>query len=532
MAEIGLKRSVMMAQSLRQTHTTRVLKCIVAAIEVRARPSCPVLFTGSVLIGGDAGKIRTDLAVFGPVPPRMNLIALGINHNSAQVEVRERVAFAPEQVSEAMNDACNAVGVDEVVVLSTCNRTEIYAVPSAGQALEEKARALIDWMAGYHHLSADDLRSAAYHHEGEAALRHIVQVAAGLDSMVLGEPQIFGQLKSAFAVARDAGTVGNELGRLFPRAFSIAKKVRTDTAIGENPVSVAFAAVDVARRIFTDLTDCNALLVGAGETIELVTRHLIEAGVSNIVIANRTLGRARELAQKFGAEAVLLSEIPENLPAADIVITSTSSQLPILGKGTVESALKLRRHRPVLMVDIAVPRDIEPQVADLRDVYLYSVDDLRQIVDKNLQARKSEVSKADEIINAGISGIGEEQRTLAAVDLVKQYRQAAEQLRQQEMERALAAITRGDDPQQVLAQLARSITNKLIHAPTLGLKKASAEGRHDVLGHAVRLLGLPVDSLEPEQEAAAGAVRRPAAPPTTRDERKEQDTPPPGTTLQ
>jgi glutamyl-tRNA reductase len=435
----------------------------------------------------------------------VNLIALGINHNSAHVDVRERVAFAPEQVSEAMNDACRAADIDELVVLSTCNRTEIYAVAPPDCALADKARELIDWMAGYHHLSVDDLRAAAYHHEGEAALRHMVHVAAGLDSMVLGEPQIFGQLKSAYAVASEAGTVGSELGRLFPRVFSIAKKVRTDTAIGENPVSVAYAAVDVARRIFTDLGNCNALLVGAGETIELVTRHLIEAGVSNIVIANRTLGRARELAQKFGAEAVLLSEIPDHLPNSDIVITSTASQLPIVGKGTVESAMKARRYRPVLMVDIAVPRDIEPQVGELRDVYLYSVDDLRQIVDGNLRARQSEVCKADEIIAAGIASVGEQQRSLAAVDLVKQYRQTAEELRQRELDRALAAITRGDDPQQVVAQLARAITNKLIHAPTTGLKKASAEGRHDVLGHAVRLLGLPVDSIEAEMRTSSHA---------------------------
>ncbi|MDP5070050.1 MAG: glutamyl-tRNA reductase [Congregibacter sp.] len=427
----------------------------------------------------------------------MNLIALGINHNSAHVDVRERVAFAPEQVSEAMNDACRATNIDEVVVLSTCNRTEIYAVAPPNKCLQTQARELIDWMASYHHLSPDELREAAYHHEGEAALRHMVYVAAGLDSMVLGEPQIFGQLKSAYAVASDAGTVGSELGRLFPRVFSIAKKVRTDTAIGENPVSVAFAAVDVARRIFTDLSDCNALLVGAGETIELVTRHLIEAGVSNIVIANRTLGRARELAQKFGAEAVLLAEIPDRLHKSDIVITSTASQLPIIGKGIVESALKARRHRPMLMVDIAVPRDVEPQVADLRDVYLYSVDDLRQIVDGNLLARQKEVSKADEIISLGIASVSEERRSLGAVDLVKQYRRSAEGMRQQELERALASINRGDDPQQVVAQLARAITNKLIHAPTTGLKKASAEGRHDVLGHAARLLGL--DASQDEQ---------------------------------
>ena len=378
-----------------------------------------------------------------------------------------------------------------------------------------KTGAVVDWLAGYHHLQPEDLREAAYHHVAERALQHLVQVAAGLDSMVLGEPQIFGQLKSAYAVAGEAGTVGSELGRLFPRVFSIAKRVRTDTAIGENPVSVAFAAVDVARRIFTDLGDCNALLVGAGETIELVARHLIEAGVSDIVIANRTLGRARDLAQQFGADAVLLAEIPDHLPKADIVITSTASQLPIIGKGTVEAALKARRHRPVLMVDIAVPRDVEAQVADLRDVYLYTVDDLREIVDGNLRARQSEVCKADEIIADGIANVGQERRTLAAVDLVKQYRKSAEEVRQRELDRALAAITRGDDPQQVVAQLARGITNKLIHAPTTGLKKASAEGRHDILGHAVRLLGLPVDALEATalRDASEAAAARPGGDP-------------------
>jgi len=430
----------------------------------------------------------------------MNLIALGINHNSAAVEVRERVAFAPEQVSEALSDACASIELDEAVVLSTCNRTEIYAVAPANSVLAEKASQVIAWMANYHHLSEDELRAASYHHEAEDALRHLVQVAAGLDSMVLGEPQIFGQLKSAFAVATEAGTVGTELGRLFPRVFSIAKKVRTDTAIGENPVSVAYAAVDLASHIFTDLADCNALLVGAGETIELVTRHLIEAGVNNVVIANRTLDRARDLAQRFGAEAVLLADIPEQLPQADIVISSTSSQLPILGKGAVEQAIRKRKHRPVLMVDIAVPRDIEPQVDGLRDVYLYTVDDLRQIVEQNMRSRQHEARKADDIIMLGVQDYFEERRSLAAVDLVKAYRQSAEQVREQELQRALASLERGDEASKVLTQLSRSITNKLIHAPTRGLKKASAEGRHDVLAHAQGLLGI---ELQQAMEAVA-----------------------------
>jgi len=427
----------------------------------------------------------------------MNLIALGINHNSAAVEVRERVAFAPEQVSEALCDACEEGRVDEVVILSTCNRTEMYAMVPEGVPPAEKALELIDWMANYHHLSALELQQSAYHFEAAEALQHIVQVASGLDSMVLGEPQIFGQLKSAYAVAADAGTVGNQLSRLFPRVFSIAKQVRTDTAIGENPVSVAYAAVDLAGHIFSDLSDCRALLVGAGETIELVARHLIEAGVSGIVIANRTLGHARELAQQFGAEAVLLAEIPDQLRDADIVITSTGSQLPILGKGAVEDALKARKHRPVLMVDIAVPRDIEAQVAELRDVYLYSVDDLREIVDQNMRSRRDEAGKADQIIAQGVEQYLQEVRSLGAIDSVKEYRKMAESLREQELQRALRGLARGNDPQHLLAQLARALTNKLIHAPTAGLKQASSEGREDVLAHARTLLGLEIEAEAP-----------------------------------
>jgi glutamyl-tRNA reductase len=431
-----------------------------------------------------AGKLRS---LYKPV---MNLIALGINHNSAAVEVRERVAFAPEQVSEALADACSDVGLDEVVILSTCNRTEVYAVAAGDMAMADKARQLIAWMANYHHLSAQELSECAYHYESEQALHHMMQVASGLDSMVLGEPQIFGQMKSAFAVATESGTIGAELGRLFPRIFSVAKRVRTDTAIGENPVSVAYAAVDLAGHIFADLKTTSALLVGAGETIELVARHLIQAGISKIVIANRTLGRARELAQKFGAEAVLLSEIPEQLVHSDMVITSTASQLPILGKGAVEQALKTRKHRPILMVDIAVPRDIEAQVSELNDVYLYSVDDLREIVDQNMRSRQSEARKADVIIAESVQSFLEDVRSLSAVDTVKEYRQMAEELRDQELQRALRALARGEDPAQVAAVLARGVTNKLIHAPTKGLKEASAAGRQDLLASARNLLGL------------------------------------------
>ena len=421
----------------------------------------------------------------------MNLIALGINHNSAGVEVRERVAFAPEQVAEALENACEQAGLDEVVILSTCNRTELYAmVPDNCKPADKSAR-LIEWMANYHHLSSQELRQAAYYHEAGAALQHMVKVASGLDSMVLGEPQILGQLKSAYAV------------------------------------SVAYAAVDLAGHIFSDLSRCDALLVGAGETVELVARHLVEAGVRRIVIANRTLGRARELAQKFGAEAVLLADIPEHLLHSDIVITSTASQLPILGKGAVEQAIKARKHRPILMVDIAVPRDIEPQVAELADIYLYTVDDLREIVEQNLRSRQSEARKADLLIEEGVAQVLEEVRSLAAVDTVRQYREMAESIREQELQRALRSLARGDDPQQIVAQLARGITNKLIHAPTAGLKRASADGRQDLLAGARKLLGLEsVVGASAGGTAAGGPEQLPEA--SSKDPSRDIPNPPPG----
>ncbi|MCP4466116.1 MAG: glutamyl-tRNA reductase [Halieaceae bacterium] len=420
----------------------------------------------------------------------MNLIALGINHNSAAVDLRERVAFAPEQVAEALVEVCAQAGLDEAVILSTCNRTELYAIVPDNTPAAERVMTVVQWMVSYHHLSFDELHRSAYHHQNNDALRHLVQVASGLDSMVLGEPQIFGQLKSAYAVAVEAGTVGSELGRIFQRVFTLSKRVRTDTAIGENPVSVAYAAVALAGHIFSALNGCSALLVGAGETIELVARHLVGAGLSEIVIANRTLDRARELAQKFGAEAVLLSDIPRHLSDVDIVITSTASQLPILGKGAVEQALKGRKHRPWLMIDLAVPRDIESQVGELSDVYLYCVDDLREIVDENLRSRSSEARKADTIIEEGVRQYMEEERGLVAVDTVKEYRAMAEQVRTLELQRAQRALARGDDSRVVLEQLSRAVTNKLIHAPTTGLKQASAKGRQDLVDHARQLLGL------------------------------------------
>ncbi|MFJ2466449.1 glutamyl-tRNA reductase, partial [Pseudomonas sp. NPDC087615] len=321
-------------------------------------------------------------------------------------------------------------------------------------------------------------------------VRHMMRVASGLDSLVLGEPQILGQMKSAYAVAREAGTIGPLLGRLFQATFNAAKQVRTDTAIGENPVSVAFAAVSLAKQIFSDLQRSQALLIGAGETITLVARHLHELGVRRIVVANRTLERASLLAEQFGAHAVLLSDIPAELVRSDIVISSTASQLPILGKGAVESALKLRKHKPIFMVDIAVPRDIEPEVGELDDVYLYSVDDLHEVVAENLKSRQGAAQAAEEMVSVGADDFMVRLRELAAVDVLKAYRQQSERLRDEELQKALRLLANGGNAEEVLGQLARGLTNKLLHAPSVQLKKLSAEGRLDALAMAQELFAL------------------------------------------
>ena len=419
----------------------------------------------------------------------MDLTVLGINHTTAVLELRERLAIAPEKMADALQAACRQAGFAELVILSTCNRTELFFICAQGQG-DAGQRTALQWLAQYQDVAAAEIESSCYLHSDEAALRHMIEVASGLDSMVLGEPQILGQMKSALAVAEAADTVGPRLKRIFQGVFSTAKKVRTDTTIGENPVSVAYAAVVLAGRIFTDLANTSALLVGAGETIELVTRHLAEQRVSRIVVANRTLERARELAGRFGAEAVLFADIPVRLAEADIVITSTASQLPILGKGAVERALKLRKHRPILMVDIAVPRDIEPEVGGLNDVYLYSIDDLHRMVDDNLRNRQHETRHASRVVEEGVAAFMHKLRSLQALDSVKELRTRAEALRDAETARALRALARGERPEQVVSTLARGLTNKLIHSPSIEMKRASAEGRDEDLKVARELLGL------------------------------------------
>lgn len=415
----------------------------------------------------------------------MALIAFGINHNTAPVEVREAVAFTPEQMQLALRDVLARGSAREVAILSTCNRTEIYAETEV-----ESPQPLLDWLATFHKADAESLGSCSYAHLGSDAARHMMTVASGLDSLVLGEPQILGQMKSAYAVANDAGCLGSNLHGAFHKVFSVAKRVRSETAIGENPVSVAYAAVSLAQQIFSNLKEDTALLVGAGETIELVARHLLEQGLKKIIVANRTLGNAVTLAQSFGGEAILLADIPEHLHRADIVISSTASQLPLLGKGAVESALKKRKHKPMFMVDIAVPRDIEPQVGDLSDVYLYTVDDLKEVIDENMRSREQAAKIAAEIIEEGVSHYEQALRSQDAVSTVKAFRQSVDEMKDLEVAKALRQLQSNQAPEQVLAQLARNIANKFMHKPTQQLRQASAQGDYELITAMHRLFDL------------------------------------------
>lgn len=433
----------------------------------------------------------------------MGIWALGINHKTAPVSVRERVAFDPASMPEVLNQVQSLDPVSEVVILSTCNRTEIYCSSPLDnqdidiQAAQQKA-VLADWMAQHHNIDPQELNGSLYCLGEDKAVQHTMRVASGLDSLVLGEPQILGQMKSAYAVAQEAGTVSTELGRLFRQTFSIAKRVRTDTAIGENPVSVAFAAVRMAQHIFADLSHSRALLIGAGETIELVARHLHQAGVKKMTLANRTLARAQNLAQEFHADAVLLEDIPTVLADADIIISSTASPLPILGKGAVEKALKKRRHKPMFMVDIAVPRDIEEEVAELSDVYLYTVDDLRDIIEENVRSREDAARQAEELILSGVEHYMRELKTLDAVNTVTDLRTHVDLVKEDQLEKALKQLQNGADAEKVLRQFAHTFSNKLLHAPTKSLRKAGAEGRLEALDWTRELFQLNSSSEKPE----------------------------------
>lgn len=394
----------------------------------------------------------------------MPLLACGINHHTAPLTIREKVVFSPELMPEPLLDLLSRSHASEVAILSTCNRTELYCASN-------DPATVIDWLHSRQQLTPGELNPYLYLHQGQAAVHHLLRVASGLDSMVLGEPQILGQLKAAFSLAQTAGTLGAHLRRLSQYVFSVAKQVRSETAIGMHPVSIAFAAVNLARHIFADLSKLKVLLIGAGETIELMMRHLQSAGVQHFYVANRTLARAEQLAQQFNGTGIALSAITEYLPQADMVVTATASTLPILGKGAVERALKIRKRRPICMIDFAVPRDIEPEISQLADVYLYTLDDLQTIIQQNQSHRRDAADKAESLVAAQAEQYMDNLKLLANVPAICAYRAQAEEVRDIELAKALRALELGTAPQEVVQRLAQSLTNKILHTPTLKLRE-------------------------------------------------------------
>ncbi|MBR9729467.1 glutamyl-tRNA reductase [Shewanella intestini] len=413
----------------------------------------------------------------------MSLVVIGINHKTATVDLREKVAFSPDRIHEAMKSLASRSSTGEAVIVSTCNRTELYCN-------NVKADEIIAWLEEYHDLDHEALVPCIYAYEGHIAVKHLMRVASGLDSLVLGEPQILGQVKQAFVKAKEAGTISLTIDRLFQTVFSVAKKVRTETDIGAAAVSVAFAAVSMAKHIFSSLKTTKVLLIGAGETIELVAKHLKDQEVDSMVVANRTIERAEAMCEEFNATAITLQDIPDYLPKADIVISSTASPLPILGKGMVEKAMKQRRHQPMLLVDIAVPRDIEAEVGELDDAFLYTVDDLHSIIEQNMASRKEAAEQAELIAEEQAHVFIEWVRSLASVDSIREYRSQSVTIKDELVERALNKINQGSNSEQVILELANKLTNRLIHAPTQALTSASRQGDLNTLGQLRVALGL------------------------------------------
>jgi len=424
----------------------------------------------------------------------MSFVAIGLNHQTAPVELRERVAFADDRLQRALADLRALPGVREVALLSTCNRTELYAVA------DDRGRALVNWLATHPDDpigDADSLRAYLYHHADDAAVRHLFRVATGLDSMVLGEPQILGQVKQAWSAARGAGTLGGHLDRLFQHAFVTAKRARTETRIGNSPVSMASMAVRLAQDSFARPRDSVALLVGAGETIELAARHLAAAKVKRLMVANRTYRHAEELAHRHGGTALPLEELHHHLHLADIVLSATASREPVIRRGHVEAALAARRQRPMLLLDLAVPRDIEPDVGRLRDAYLYSVDDLERAVEDNRRNRREAADAAESIIDLQVASYARQQATGARSGPIRRLRAHGDAVRAEVLARARQQLAAGQSPEAALEFLAHTLTNRLLHPPTAALREAAARGDAAMLEAVARML--------PDDAASAAA---------------------------
>jgi len=414
----------------------------------------------------------------------MQLFAFGINHQTAPLAVREQVVFHAENLGQALRDLVDRQPVKEAAIISTCNRTEVYCNTDV-------PRLAVDWLAGYHQLKPQQLEPYLYQLPQEKAVKHAFRVASGLDSMVLGEPQILGQFKDAVRTAAAAGTLGFLLNKLFQRTFSVAKAVRSETDIGASTISMASAAVQLAQRIYPSIAGQNILFIGAGEMIELCATHFAAHHPRHMTFANRTPERAQQLADRFLGRTITLNELPAQLALHDIVVCCTASPLPIIGKGVTESALKARKHRPILMFDLAVPRDIESEVGTLDDVFIYTVDDLGKIARTGLDVRQNAVSQAEVIIENQVTDFMHWLGNRELVPTIRALRDTAERSRRHELERALRRLSKGEDPQRVTEYLSHALTNKLLHAPTHALNYVSEEEREQLAEVLRRVYQIP-----------------------------------------
>jgi glutamyl-tRNA reductase len=414
----------------------------------------------------------------------MGFHVIGLNHATAPVDVRERVAFAGDAAGSALAELRALPAVREVALLSTCNRTELYAETG------DDGAALADWLAQRSDVGPD-LHAYLYRHADTDAVRHLFRVATGLDSLVLGEPQILGQVKDAWATARAAGTLGNRLDRLFQHAFNTAKRARTDTRIGANPVSVASTAVKLAQESFAPLPQSTVLLIGAGETIELAARHLVQAGTRRLLVANRTVAHAQDLALRHGGYALPLTELDKHLAEADVVISATASRTPILHAAQIEAALAARRRRPMLLIDLAVPRDIDADVAELKDVFLYTVDDLERAIEDNRRSRREAADEAEAIVELQVSRFREKLEASTRTEPVKRIRSHGEAARADALAKARQQLAAGMSPEDALEFLAHTLTNRLLHAPTVAVRDAASQGDAELARAAERLFPEP-----------------------------------------
>jgi glutamyl-tRNA reductase len=421
----------------------------------------------------------------------MTLFIVGINHHSAPLEVRERLAFAPDRQPDALAELAGQPGVAEAVLVSTCNRTEVYCRCDDGQVVAA-------WLEARAAQAGIALAPYLYRHAGEAAVRHAFRVASGLDSMVLGEPQILGQVKQSVRTAENNGTAGQMLSGLFQRTFSVAKQVRSETALGGQSISMAAAALRLAQNLFGDLSKTRVVLVGVGEMVELAATYFAAQRPETLVVANRTLARGEEFAERFGAKAIALAELHARIAEFDIVITGTASTVPILGKGAIERALKARRHRPMFIVDFAVPRDVEAEVATLRDVFLYTIDDLGKIVQEGAESRRASVAEAEAIVERQVQLFREWRGARAAVPAIVELRRRADEYREAELAKARARLARGDDPASVVEALAKGLANKFLHHPSQALSRA-ADAEREALARAIEILYPQPEAREPHE---------------------------------